>query len=94
MLAENRFKLIFTVFQPAYIGQDQIDAGAAVHIRKGHPQIDQNQPFFTGFPIAIDIGIHANFTGAAKGQVDQSFTAHSSGFSYIIFMNHGQPVHG
>ena len=63
--------------QPRQIGQNQIDTGAAVHVREGHPQIDQHQPLFPRFAIAVDIGIHADFTGTPKGKIDQAFAAHT-----------------
>ena len=54
-------------FQPRNIRQDQIHARRAVHVGKGHAQIDNDQTFFAGCPIAVNIGVHADFTGTSKG---------------------------
>ena len=61
-------------FQPFEIGEDQIDAGRAVHIRESHAQIDNDQPLFPLWAVAVHIGVHANFAGTAEGEVDQSVT--------------------
>ena len=65
-----------TFFEPRNIRQDQIHTRRRIHIREGHAQIDDNQPFSILGPVAIDIGIHADFAGTPKGQIDQA--AHES----------------
>ena len=91
---ENCLKLVFARCQPSDIGQDKVNPWAAVHIGEGQPQINQNKALCARFSIAINIGVHANFTSPSKGQVDQSFTAHLLRFSCIIIMHHGETVHG
>ncbi len=62
---EHGLKLIAAVRQPGDIRQDQVHAGAAIHIREGHPKIDKDQAFLPRFAIAIDIGVHADFARPA-----------------------------
>ena len=78
---EYRFDPVAAFFQPLHIRQDQVHTGRAVHIRKGHTQIDHDQTLFVLRPVPVHIGIHTNFTRPAEGKVDQSFTAHK--FSYF-----------
>ena len=73
---EDRFDLIAPFLQPCDVRQDQVHAWGAVHIRKSDTKVDDDQPLFTGFAVAVDIGVHANFTRPTEGQIDKSFAAH------------------
>ena len=63
---ENRVQPRQVGQKPRDIGQDQIHAGAAVHIGKRHAQIDKDQAFAALWAIAVNIGVHADFTGPAQ----------------------------
>ena len=54
---------------------------------------DRQRSAFLRRPVAIHIGIHADFARATEGQVDQSFTAHLSVIFLVVAMDHGQAVH-
>ena len=73
---KDRFDLIATLLQPRDVGQDQVHARRAIHVRKGHTDVDDDQPFFPGLAVTVDIGVHANFTRPTEGQIDKSFAAH------------------
>ena len=75
---EDRLDPRRVLFQPAYIGHDQINAGRGIHIGESHPKIHDDQPLLPRWPVAIDIAIHPDFTGPAKGKIDQAvFRAHA-----------------
>ncbi|OIQ70731.1 hypothetical protein GALL_476530 [mine drainage metagenome] len=74
---KNRLDPVGAFFQPADIRQDQINTGRPVHIREGHPQIDDDQPLFSLTSIAIDVAIHPDLPRAAKGKIDQALFAHT-----------------
>ena len=90
---ENRLQPVTSLFQPRDIRQDQIYPRRAIHIRKGHAQIDKDQAFLVGFAIPVYIGIHANFACPAQGQINDPFTAHDLSVCLVIGVDDGQPVH-
>ena len=73
---EHPVNSILAFGQPRDVGQDQVNARAAIHVGEGHTKIHNDQPLVVRFTIAINICVHANFARSPKGQVDQSFTAH------------------
>ena len=76
---EYRIQPVAAVFQPADVGQDQIDAGGGVHVREGHTQINEDQAFFVTRAIPVDICVHADLARPAERQIDQPVIAQSSG---------------
>ena len=69
---ENTLDLRPAFFQPGDIGENQINAGRTIHVGKGDAQIDDDQTLFAFGAIAVDVAVHADFTGAAKRHIDQS----------------------
>ena len=63
---ENRVQPRQVGQQPTDIGQDQINAGAAVHIRKRHAQIYQNKPLAALWSVSVNVGVHADLAGPAQ----------------------------
>ena len=82
---EDRLEPFAVGFQPREIGEDQIDTGAGVHVREGHPEIDEDQPLAPRLAVAIDIGIHAHLARAAERQVDQPVAAHRVASSLLLY---------
>ena len=76
MRDKNCFNPVLLRDKPTDIGQNQIHPRGAIHIGKADAKIHHDQPFSPFWPIAINIGIHANFTGSPEGKVNQSLTAH------------------
>ena len=62
--------------EPGNVGKDQVNAWGAVHVRKGHAQIDHDQPFLIGRPVPVDIAIHTDLPRATEGEIDQPVAAH------------------
>ena len=73
---ENRLNLVTSFLQPCDIRHDQIDPWCAIHIRKGHTNIHDNQTFSVLRPVAVDVAIHADLTCSAQRQINQTVRAH------------------
>ena len=71
---ENAFDVGAACFQPCDIGQDQIHTGCCVHVCEGHAEVDDDQFFFARKAVAIDVGVHPDFTSPTEGQIDQAFS--------------------
>jgi len=72
-----------TLFQPSDVRQDQIDARCAVHIGEGDAQINNDQAFCVFWPVSVDIGVHADLSCAAEGQIDQACFCIAHAFSLL-----------
>ena len=66
------------LFQPGDVGKDQVDARGRLHVGERDPQIDHDQPFAFGRPIAVDIAVHPDLARAAEGEIDQSVGGHAA----------------
>ncbi len=69
---EDRLEPVGPLGQPLDIGKDQIDPGGAVHMRKGHADIDEDQPFLARRPLAVDIGVHPDLARATEREINQT----------------------
>ena len=90
---EDGVKPVRAVLQPGDVRHDQVHTRRPVHIGKGNTQIDQNQPLLIRRTVPVNIGVHADLTCPAQGQVNQSFTAHFLSVFLVECMDHRQPMH-
>ncbi len=74
---EDRLDPAGIVGKPVHVGHDEVDAGRGLHVAEGHAEVDDDQPLRALRPIAVDIGVHADFAGTAERQVDQAVLCHA-----------------
>ena len=74
---ENGVDSVRPLGKPAYVCKYQVHARRALHVRKCHAKVHDDQALPARRTVAIDIGVHADLVGAAERQVEQPVLGHA-----------------